>query len=92
MKIEHLNEADNKMFYVGEATKPDAETVYSMRNKTMVIEHTVVRNSMRGQHVGEALIEAAVDYARTHHLKIKPLCSYAASLFHKKPEWNDVLE
>jgi uncharacterized protein len=36
-------------------------------------------------------VETAVDYARTHNIKIIPICPYAKSLFDKLPEWKDVL-
>lgn len=57
----------------------------------MIIEHTEVRDELRGKNVGNQLVDKAVEYARTHSLKIIPLCSFANAVFKKKPEYADLL-
>jgi len=57
----------------------------------MIIEHTEVDDALSGKGVGLSLVTTAVEYARTHHIKILPLCPFAKSVFDKRPEFNDVL-
>jgi predicted GNAT family acetyltransferase len=80
------------MFYVGQDGAIEAELVYHFTSEgKMVIEHTEVDDSLAGKGVARQLVETAVDYARTHNIKIIPICPYAKSLFDKLPEWKDVL-
>jgi predicted GNAT family acetyltransferase len=80
------------MFYVGSDGAILAEMVYTMpAPEKMIIEHTEVSNELRGQNAGYQLVHAAIEYARTHNIKIIPLCPYANSVFKKKPEFHDVL-
>ena len=52
----------------------------------MIIDHTEVSDGLRGKNVGYQLVHAAVDYARTHDIKILPLCPFAKAVFDKKAE------
>ena len=80
------------MFYIGQDGAIAAELVYSKPTEDkMIIEHTEVDDSLSGKGIGLQLVTTAVDYARTHNMKITPLCSFARSVFKKKPEFGDVL-
>jgi predicted GNAT family acetyltransferase len=80
------------MFYVENDGNILAEMTYSMTSpEKMIIEHTEVSDELKGQHVGYQLVHTAVEYARTHNVKIVPLCPFANSVFKKKPEYADVL-
>ena len=80
------------MFYVGQDGAIVAELVYSKSaDNKMIIEHTEVDDSLSGKGVGLQLVTTAVEYARTHQMKIVPLCSFARSVFKRKPEWTDIL-
>lgn len=57
----------------------------------MVIDHTEVDESLKGQGVGQALVARAVEYAREKGAKIRPLCTYAKHIMNKTPEYSDVL-
>lgn len=80
------------MFYAGQEGAILAELVYSLPSVgKMIIEHTEVDDSLKGKGIGLQLVHTAVDYARNHHIKIVPLCSFAKSVFDKEPELGDVL-
>ena len=80
------------MFYVGHDGAIMAELVYtSPAGNKMIIEHTEVDDSLGGKGVGQQLVHTAVEYARSHDMKIVPLCSFTRSIFNKKPEYGDVL-
>jgi hypothetical protein len=57
----------------------------------MIIEHTEVSDELKGKNVGYQLVHTAVEYARTHNIKIVPMCTFANAVFKKKPEYADVL-
>lgn len=69
-----------------------AEMTYSRTNPTMVIvDHTEVDESLRGQGAGRQLLDALVTWARSTHTKVLPLCPYAKAQFDKDPAIRDVL-
>lgn len=80
------------MFYVGNDGGILAEMVYTMAGpQKMIIEHTEVDESLSGKGVGKQMLMTAVEYARTHNIKIIPLCPFAKSVFDKVAEIRDVL-
>lgn len=80
------------MFYIENDGNVLAEMVYTMpAADKMIIEHTEVSDELKGQNIGYKLVTTAVEYARTHNIKIIPLCPFANSVFKKKPELSDVL-
>jgi predicted GNAT family acetyltransferase len=90
MNIE-IEEAESKgrAYVVGDAK---AKMTYSRAgNKLLIIDHTEVDDSFRGQGVGKRLLHKLVDYARSNQLKIMPLCPYAKSVFEKEEGIRDVL-
>ena len=93
MTVQHKTDGRHGMFYVEEDGEIAAEMVYNSTSKNqMIIEHTEVDDSLRGQNVGMELVHAGVEYARHHGMKIIPLCSVAKKVLDKKVEWQDVLE
>ena len=42
--------------------------------------------------VGAALVEAAVQHAASHGLKVWPVCSYAYAWCERHPQWAHVLD
>lgn len=92
MLIQHKQGKVKSMFYVEQEGRILAEMVYSTPNPDqLLIEHTEVDESLSGKGVGKQLVYAAVEYARTNHLKIIPLCPFAKSVFDRVQEWRDVL-
>lgn len=86
--------SDSKGRYVGRAPDmPDAELTYSISNEHMIIiDHTLVPVAWRGQGLGKALVQRAVEDARARGVQIVPLCPFAKALIHKTPDWQDVLK
>jgi Predicted acetyltransferase len=75
---------DDHNFAVGELT-------FLKRDKEMIINHTGVNPSLRGQGLAEKLVLKAIDYAREHQLKIRPFCSYVSVYISRHPEVQDVV-
>jgi predicted GNAT family acetyltransferase len=68
-----------------------AEMTYTVAGTRVIIDHTQVDDSLRGQGAGGKLVRAAVDWARAENVRLLPLCPYAKSVFDKTPEYSDVL-
>jgi predicted GNAT family acetyltransferase len=68
------------------------EMTYIWEGKdTILIDHTGVNPRYEGQGIGKQLFVKAVDFARTHAIKIVPVCPFVVALFERMPETNDVL-
>ena len=92
MKIQTKKAGNKGVFYVEKDKKIVAEMIYNMPSANkMIIEHTEVSQELEGQGAGGQLVHEAVEYARANNIKIIPLCSFASSVFEKKPEYADVL-
>ena len=75
-----------------EGAKCFAEMVYVMAGpKKMIIEHTEVDESLKGQGIGAKLLESLVDYVRKEEIKVIPLCPFAKATFKKRSDLQDVL-
>lgn len=80
-------------YYVGEdINNPLAEITYHLRDEhTMVIDHTNVSDTLRGQGVGGVLVRKVAELARKEKKRIIPLCSYAKRVMIQNPDYQDVL-
>jgi hypothetical protein len=59
--------------------------------KKMIIEHTEVEDSLKGQGVGVKLLETLVEFVRKEEIKIIPLCPFAKAQFRKREDLQEVL-
>ncbi len=71
------------MFYIEQNGEELAEMPYTIEKGRMVIQHTEVDKSLRGNNIGFQLVERGVEYARQEHLKILPVCKYAKKVLQK---------
>jgi len=58
----------------------------------IIIDHTEVEPAYNGKGVGKQMLYKIVDMARAKNIKIMPLCPFAASLFKKLEDIQDVLK
>lgn len=69
-----------------------AEMAYIKAGDTkIIIDHTHVNESLKGQGIGKRLQAELVAYVRANDIKVIPLCPFAKATFQKTPEWQDVL-
>jgi predicted GNAT family acetyltransferase len=79
-------------FLAGEGGAHLATMTYSRANESLIIiDHTDVAESLAGQGVGRALLNALVDWARRSKTKVMPLCPFATAQFGKDASIRDVL-
>ena len=91
MLVQHEGNDKKARFFIEDAGQRIAvmEYVYAGTDK-FIIEHTEVNETHEGKGLGKLLVQAAVEYAREHNMKIIPLCPYANALFKRTPEYSDV--
>lgn len=93
MLVEFTIEDTKGTAYVGPYTKPLAHMEFSIAGPSLIIiSHTEVGESLRGQGVGRQLLDKVVEHARANGIKILPLCPYAKSVFDKDSSLADVLK
>ena len=79
-------------FYIEKEGIIKAEMHYSQVGENqLIIAHTEVDKDLRGQGVGKKMLLKLVDFARQNDFTVKPMCSYARSVFEKEEEIRDVL-
>ena len=93
MEILHKEEDSKGVFYYEVNNERQAVMTYSRSGvDKFIIDHTEVDASLKGQGVGYAMVEKAVEYARANNQKILPLCPFAQAVFKKKYDtYKDVL-
>jgi predicted GNAT family acetyltransferase len=62
-------------------------------NGNLTVYHTEVDAGFQGKGFSGELLSAMIDYARTHALKVIPLCEYVNAQFRRHPDlyrdiWN----
>jgi uncharacterized protein len=80
-------------FYLEENGERLAEMVISVTDNNLTVFHTEVSDKLKGQGIAGKMLEKMVDYARSHKLKVIPLCAYVSAQFKRHPEkyedvWN----
>ncbi|AOB32146.1 acetyltransferase [Bordetella sp. H567] len=69
----------------------ESHVEYALRDNVMVILHTIVPREVEGRGIAGRLTVAALDYARSHGLKVQPVCAYAAGYLQRHPEYADLV-
>ena len=91
-EIKWQDETTKGKAYIGEVSEPLAAMSFTRVGPSiMIINHTEVDDSLRGQGVGRQLLAKVIDYARERSIRIIPLCPYAKSVFDKDESIRDVL-
>jgi len=88
-----LNDSGHGAFSIEEEGKRVAEMVISIAANNLTVYHTEVSDKLKGQGISTQLLNAMVEYARTHNLKVIPLCPYVSAQFKRHPDryedvWN----
>jgi len=92
MEIIQKDDPENGVFYIDKNGKIVAEMTYTWAGTDrIIIDHTQVDNSLKGQGIGKQLVTKAVEFARAKNIKIVPICPFAKRVLEQTPEFNDVL-
>ena len=74
----------------GDGARLATMTYTAAGDDLVIIDHTEVSDALRGTGAGKALVAAVVEWARSEHKGILPLCPFAKSVFDRTPEFSDV--
>ncbi len=92
MDIQHREGQSKGSFFIEEDGEVKAEISYSKAGDTkIIIDHTEVSDELRGENIGNELVEHAVNYARKNELTVIPLCPFAKSVIERDKSLQDVL-
>ena len=64
---------------------------YREHDGRFILTHVEADPALRGTGAAARLMEAIVEYARVHSLKLTPRCPYAVAWFQRHPDAGDVL-
>ena len=82
----------NNQFYIGEdAEHAIAKITFIPEGDNLTIVHTLVDPSLKGQGVGNKLVNKVVELAREENKKIIPVCPFAKKVLTASEEYADVL-
>jgi len=90
-----LEESGSKGRYVAHVAGQDdvGEMTYSRLSASrIIVDHTGVPESLKGQGVGSALARHVVAEAREKGFTIVPLCPFLKAQADRHPDWADVIE
>ncbi|MDD4204223.1 MAG: GNAT family N-acetyltransferase [Acholeplasmataceae bacterium] len=85
--FQHKN---NRFFMNDENGKMVAEITYSVSDKIIIIDHTFVDPSLRGQGIASKLVDSVVELAKKENKKIIPLCPYTKKLFENSETYQKI--
>jgi len=67
-----------------------AKLDYIQDGKNFVITHVGVHPNFRGHGIAGRIVQVSLDYARENHLRVVPMCSYAAAYIRRHPEYAEL--
>jgi predicted GNAT family acetyltransferase len=90
---EYIIKKGTNKFYVGESNDNFiAHITYVFKEDNVIaVDHTFVSPELRGKSIAAKLLAEVVNMARTEHLKVIPICSYAVAKLTRNDEYEDIL-
>ena len=86
-----LNEKDHGAFNLMDGSEQLGEMVVRISGKNLTVYHTEVVAKAEGKGLAKKMLNAMVEYARSHQLKVIALCPYVHAQFKRHPqEYADV--
>jgi len=81
------------MFFVGDSYESAQAWIdFTVEGHVLTITHTIVKNGLQGQGIGQRLVEHVIAYSRENEFKIVAQCPFAQAYFEKHPEIRSLLE
>jgi predicted GNAT family acetyltransferase len=65
---------------------------YTMRGGRLLLVHTEVDTTRRGQGLASALIKGALDDIRVRGIPMLPVCSFVDRFIKRHPEYDDLVD
>ena len=68
-----------------DAEGPTAFIDFRVRGSALSLIHTEVPEPLRRKGLADALVHAALEYARAHHMTVRPICPFVSSYIRRHP-------
>ncbi len=92
LEVRHEERGNHGVFFIDRDGTRIAEMTYQRMGDTrVIIDHTEVDPSLRGQGVARRLLDAAVAWARQTGTKLGATCSYVVVQFARDKSLADVI-
>jgi uncharacterized protein len=92
MNIQHEDDGEKGSFFIDKDGERVAELQYFRSGDGRVtVYHTEVDEQLRGQHVGDEIVKASVDFARAEDLKIVPQCPFARKVMERNDDYRPLI-
>lgn len=90
MDIQH---GTNKFYFGDNPEQPDGELSYIPdEDNVLIVDSVVVNKDLRGQGLGDVLLDTAADYARENNKRLVGKCPFVAKRFNEFPDkYDDVI-
>lgn len=69
-----------------------AKVTYFLEKDVLVVDHTYVDETLRGQGIASILSQKLVEYAINNHYKIHPTCWYIKKWMNDHPQYQYLLK
>lgn|SRR5688572_4142741 len=66
--------------------------LFRLRASTLSLIHTEVPPALQRKGLADALAKAALEYARTHSMTVKPICPFVAKYLTRHPEFQSLVD
>lgn len=93
LQVQREQKGHRGAFFIAREGERVAELTFSAGGdgKLVMLDHTEVSDSLRGQGIARKLVEEAVGWARREKIKLVPVCPFAKAVFDREPSFHDVL-
>jgi len=86
-----VNDKGRGEFFIAKDGEEVAEMEIQINKDNLTVYHTEVAKEEEGKGLAKKLLDHMVDYARTHKLRVVPLCPYVYAQFKKhRTEYADL--
>lgn len=89
--IEHL-ESENRFVTIIEGHTALLSYSRMKDGKVLNYQHTFVPPELRGRHIGQDIVQFALDYARLNGYKVIPTCPFVRKFIMDHPDYKDVTD
>jgi predicted GNAT family acetyltransferase len=87
-----INDVDEQLYELRIGGEVAGVASYEVAPGRIVFLHTAVEPAFEGQGVGGRLAKAALDDARSRHLRVIARCPFIAEYIRRHPDYQDLVE
>jgi len=88
-KLEVVHNPEKKRFEI-QIGDQIAMVKYVMGSKEIIFTHTEVPEAFEGRGIAGKMAKSAIEYAKEHGLRIRPMCPYIAEYIKRHPEYHSI--